>query len=439
MATMSRRLTGGLRPIAGLCLLCVGVLPAAAAEDDPAVSGLEFNWARGELLIDAGYAPDTAYTLYSRGIGGGQLVFSDAWSLDAVFRFDAYWENRIGDSRSLSEVKLDGQKVLLNWVGEQNRISAGYGIVRWGKTDEVSPIDRVAAVDFTRFNVNTLEERRRAVPMVRWQWFGDDVDVDLIYRPWFRKARMPAFDSIWSPVDRSSGRIAGLPDDEALAGLVSTLPFQDSGGGSGGGALRVGGNRDGVDWGVSLQRERRSVPYYKLETKNGRPTFVGQHPFRWVPGLDMSAAIGKLTMRAEAVYLSREPVTTDAGNYKTVPAWEAVAGVDWWPGDKDTLVVIQLAARWLDTGGDNVLDQTTSIALAGTVSTEWGQGDWEAHLRYFVSLNESEYYFNPKVTWNRFAPHLFTLGAHVFGGSERTVMGYYDDNDIVNLEWKLQW
>lgn len=440
MAPLSFRFAGPL------LLACSIITPAAVAvepqaDDEAEEPGIEFNWAPGDARVVAAYAPDAAYTLYSRVIAGGQVVFNDDWSLDAVFRFDGYFENRNdgADYRNLTDLKLDGQNVMLSWVGESSRLSAGYGIVRWGKTDEISPVDRVVAADFTRFNLNTIEERRRAVPLLRWQWFGEDINVDMLYRPWFRKARMPAFKSIWSPVDRRDGRIAGFPDDDpALIAAVKNLPFKDSAGGSGGAAARVSGLYEGIDWGLSLQRQRRSTPYYRVEEDNGKAIFVGKHPFRWIAGGEMAMAIGKLTMRAEAVYMSAEPVTREDGSYQTVPAWEAVAGIDWWPGDKDTLVVVQLATRWLDTS-EPVKDQVTTVALTGSVNTEWGRGDWEARGRYFVALNQNEYYFNPYVTWKRFAPHELIVGAHVFGGSERTVMGYYDDNDQVYLEWKLSW
>jgi hypothetical protein len=74
--------------------------------------------------------------------------------------------------------------------------------------------------DATRFVLDDLEDRRRAVLALRWEEFVGEYKLDALYVPFFRAAELPDEDSIWSPVDRSRGRIAGVPPDplQAAAG-----------------------------------------------------------------------------------------------------------------------------------------------------------------------------------------------------------------------------
>lgn len=392
-----------------------------------------------QVRFVSSYDPGSTATGYLNAEGGLNVDIGSEGQLTGIFRVDGYWEHRGNEQIGVNKIILDAQDVGVNWSDQKLRASIGAYVVRWGKTDEISPVDRVVAEDFTRAFIEPISERRRAVLMMRAEYFGDYFSVDALFRPRFRKAQMPQFDSIWSPIDKKEGRLAGFASTPQLAQLVQSGAFKDPEKGDGGWAVRVSNTNFGVDWGVSIQRQRRSLPYYELTANEVSPEFVGRHPRRWIFGAELATQIDLLTVRAEAVYLSEEPVTTKSLKFTTVPAWEAVAGIDWWPGDKDVLLVLQLAGRYLDTAGLSILDRTHFFSLTGSVRTDWGRGDWMAETRYLVGLNKEEFYFNPRLTWTGWSPHQFILSGQFFSGSEDTLSGFYSTNNQVSIEWKVSW
>lgn len=419
-------LKGGVLSLA-LAFFC----GAALAEGD----GL-FTPRPGKLRLIPGSFVDGGVSHFAHVDGGFNLEPGGPWRGEFAARLDAW------NDAPESKVRADLDALFVQWRGEAHRFSLGYQTARWGKTDEISPVDRVVGEDWTR-PFEDLAERRRALPMLRYEWFGEDQGLDLVLRPWLREARMPRLDSAWSPIDQKNGRLLGIAPPAAFApgmqAAVQAGQFVDDADGSAGWGLRYSANRKGLDWAVSAQHWRRSSPYYEM-IPGLPPRFEGRHPYSRILGGELSAALGAITTRAEIAYLSDEPVTAIRGAtlaYTTVPAYEAVAGIDWWPGDKDTLVVIQLAGRQLDDQGETLLDRTHALALNGSVRTEWGRGNWQARLRYSFGLDSRDNYLNPALTWLGWDGQQVTLGGHWFSGEDATPGGYYANNDFVYLEWRL--
>lgn len=385
----------------------------------------------GKLRLIPGAILEGGVSHFAHVDGGFNLESGGPWRGEFAARLDAW------NDAPKSKLRADLDALFVQWRGEEHRLSLGYQNVRWGKTDEISPVDRVVGEDWTR-PFEDLAERRRALPLLRYEWYGEDQGLDLVVRPWLREARMPRLDSVWSPIDQKKGRLLGFAFNPAMAPLIRAGQFVDDADGSAGWGLRYSANRKGLDWAVSAQHWRRSAPYY--EWIPGTFRFEGRHPYSRMLGGELSAALGAITTRAEVAYLSDEPVTAIRGAtlaYTTVPAYEAVAGIDWWPGDKDTLVVVQLAGRHLDDQGETLLDRTHALALNGSIRTEWGRGNWQARLRYSFGLDSRDNYLNPTLTWLGWDGQQITLGGHWFSGEDATPGGYYADNDFLYLEWRL--
>jgi hypothetical protein len=407
----------------------------AHADGSTAVQAVDtpIQWRRGKLRLIPGLFNEGGGTHFAHLDGGVETEFNEAWRGELAARID-YWRDT--STEAGGEHKADIDALFLQWRGgERHRATLGYQIVRWGKTDEISPTDRVVREDWSR-PFEDLADRRRALPMLRYEHFGKDFNLDLLWRPWFKEAEMPRLDSSWSPIDQKRGRLLGFAPDPAMAFLVSNGRFIDEPEGGAGWGARLSANERGYDWALSAQRWRRSAPYYAIDLPS--LTFQGRHPTSLVLGGEFAAALGPLTTRAEFAFIADEPVTMNNAtlNYTTIPAYEAVAGLDWWPGDKDTLVVMQLAWRQLDKGGLDILDHSHSLALTGSVRTEWGHGNWQARLRYSIGLDRWDNYFNPSLTWTGWEAQQLSLGGHWFSGRDSSPGGYYKDKDFIYLEWR---
>lgn len=350
----------------------------------------------------------------------------DNWSLALGVMFDAHAQ---GGARNFERVRAEYGENHLQWHGESTRLTLGTQRIVWGRVDEISPIDRFGRNDFSRALVDELADRRLATPAVRAEHFTDDMKLDLVWVPVFDPSRMPERESIWHPVDTRQGRLLGIGQATPVAGAS----VKSRAHGSGGAGLRLTREGDVVDLGFSVQRVRQTQPYYRLEPG----VLTTMHPFSWVLGGELEAALAGATWRFELAWSSDAPVTTHTLAYRTVPRLDAVLGAEWFPGDGETRVTLQLASQRLITATP-LLDRSERHALTGEVEHPFGQGRWKAGLRFIVGLGEHDLYLNPRIAYVGFDQHELFLAGHVFSGSERTLGGYYRDNDMLMAGWRAR-
>ena len=160
---------------------------------------------------------------------------------------------------------VDYGESYIRYHGESSRITAGAQTVIWGRTDEIPPNDRMSVQDLSRFILDELPQRRRAVPELRVEKYNGPFKADLLWMPAFRPAELPSFDNIWSPVDRNRGRIISIDSTPVLTQLVEQGKFTRDVGGQGGAGLRLSSSRDSLDYAMTVQRTRHSAPYYELD------------------------------------------------------------------------------------------------------------------------------------------------------------------------------
>lgn len=351
-------------------------------------------------------------------------------------------------------VQLRSGESFLRWRGDDTRLTVGWQNVIWGFLDETPLNDRLSRVDLRRAVLDDIQDRRVSVPMVRWEKFWGGLKLDGQFLPTFQSALLPGDRSMWSPYNVSTGELLGVPTHPAMQALVASGRIRDEDGGWGGMGLRLSHAGEGVDWALTAQRYRSSLPYYELNESvrqslmaTGNPwqtlamtsgdVFTGRHPYSWAYGGDVATVFGGITLRAEAVYLSQVPVTTSDLRLDTRAAVDWGVGVEWYPGDAEARLVAQVIKhRLLDAG--HVVDYAETTLLNGAFQDEYLNGRWRFRLRYAIGLDQRSYYWNPELTWLVYEPHQWYLAMHSFHGESGTLGGYYRNNDMVTFGWRAR-
>lgn len=376
---------------------------------------------------------------------------SSAWELRAGVRADGYEQTGTPD---FSEGDVDYGETYIRYRGDRFRFTAGAQTVIWGRVDEIPPSDRLSVQDARRFVLDDLEDRRLAVPALRLETFHSGWKTDLFLVPEFRAAELPPLESIWSPVNRRDGRLIGIEPSPALSALVSGGTFAEEEDGIGGGGLRVSRTGEGFDYAVTMQRARHSLPYYELDSTaravllaTGNPdaalaassgaTFTARHPLTWSFGGDVGFEANGATWRFEAAYLTDVPVTTTDLRMESVEGVDWVAGVEFYPGDANARVNLQLAGRHL-LDAPAILDREDTYSLNGSLENVFAHHRWRAKLRFSMGLDERDVYLNPEIAYLAKEPHEFYLGAHYFEGDEATPGGFHEDHDLITLGWRAR-
>jgi len=439
-------------------------------EDDEAAEPLalepeapegEFRFRIDDLRAELGHLPDSkALADFSGYLGGSlRIDWDPAWSDTLEFRAGAradYYTQWNG--REENEVELDFKDTYARYRDGATRITLGAQTVLWGRVDEFPPTDRLSVQDLSRYILDELPDRRRATPAVRVEHSVGEFRADALVVPFFRSAELPDQDSIWFPVDQTRGRIVGVETAAvplfAAAIRQGTVGDFDDFENFGGAGLRVSRSGARLDYAVSVQRVRHSLPYYQLDPgvradvlsgtplataiARGRgPTLREVHPLTWVVGGDFGFAALGGTWRFEAAWVSDHPVTTTDVLLDTESAVDFVAGAEFFPGGGDTRLTMQLAGHVLTRDRD-ILDQTSIFNLNGEVEHPFSFNRWIWKVRWAAGLDERDFYVNPEIRFVGFEPHEFYGAAHFFSGTERNANGFFRDNDLFVIGWRAR-
>lgn len=431
--------------------------PTLALPDDQSEVSFSVPWVRAE----AGWLPASGSRADFSGYLSGALraIYRpkdlQAWSLQGTVRADSYPQfGRFDDGST----KIDYGESFVRYDGQRTRVTLGALKVLWGRVDEIPPTDQMSVQDISRFTLDEIADRRRAVPAFRAEHSFDKFKLDAVVMPWLRPAEIADEESIWHPVRQEDGRILGIGNQFPLynaAIRLGTIGKADDFEQSGGAGLRLSHNGTGFDFAATVQRTRRSLPYYQIDPgvraavlrgvplpiaiANGTgPTFREVHPYTWVIGGDVALEALGGTVRVEAAYFSDFPVTTLDARLEKHGAFDWVAGYEFFPGDGNARVTLQVAGHHVfDT--PTTLDRTRIFSLTGGVEIPFAQERWIFDTRFALGLNDRDIYVNPKISFVGWEPHEIYLGAHLFSGSQRTASGFFNDNDSIVLGWRAKY
>ncbi len=353
-----------------------------------------------------------------------------AWEARLAGRIDGYYQS---GRQSPDRTQLDYGESFVRYRGERIRFTLGTQKIIWGRIDELPPTDRMSVVDLSRFNLDDHPDRRRATPAIRLEYFPGAGKLDMVWLPEFRAAELPGRKSIWSTVDRQRGALLGIAPTPAMSALIKGSRFtEDEPHGDAGGGVRYSHSESGFDYALTAQRVRQSTPYYEL-VRLGR--FEARYPRTWVIGGDAGFEALNAAWNFEAAWLSDIPVTRTDIRYTTVEGISWAAGVEFYPGDGDTRVNLQLIGTNL-IDAPAVLDRTEIYIFNGAVDIPFAHERWRLNTRFFIGLDKKDLYINPELAYIGWEPYELYLATHYFAGSAGTLGGYYQDNTLLTLGWR---
>ena len=378
----------------------------------------------------------------------GHSSVNNAWTLRAapyaLWQPDRAWELRLGvmadgqgqtGSPEYTRWRGDLADTYVRWRSGDTRLTAGAQTILWGRVDGVPVIDRVSRVDLSRLLLDDLPDRRRAQWALRWEQNWDEFKLDAVVLPAFVGAKLPQTESIWSPLNRSTGRVFGVAASPQLASLVQNAVIRQDDGGYGGAALRLTRTGDPIDFGFTLGRTRQSLPYYEANFLTATMTAV--HPFVNFVGIDGEVVWAGATWRTELALSRGVPMTSMSASRVDAKVTEWVGAVEFFPGGKSTRVNLQLVAR-NSKANEPVLELRRYLGVNGEVETTFAQASWKLALQFASGLNVHDLYLGPRLTYVGWEPHEIYLAVHQFKGNERTLGGFYDKHDYVALGWRTR-
>jgi hypothetical protein len=88
----------------------------------------------------------------------------------------------------------------VEWSGRRAEVRVGYGQVSWGRLDEIQPTDIINPLDASRFLLEGRAQARLPVGFARGRvYLSDDLVLEGVVVPWFRRGRFDELDESHSP------------------------------------------------------------------------------------------------------------------------------------------------------------------------------------------------------------------------------------------------
>lgn len=405
-----------------------GAKPAAGRG---AAAASPLRWGLDDLHLESGVFDDSPR---ADGQTTLKLAGSVRWQpnrnleIRAGVRLDGTSQH--GGTAAFDRWRGDLTDTYLRYRSGDTRVTLGAQTIVWGRIDELPLIDRVSRADLSRFILDDLADRRRATPALRWEQDLDAYKIDAVGLIGFREAVLPDWRSVWSPIDRSSGRVFGIEPEPGLSAFVRGAAIARDDASSGGGAIRV--TRTGeppLDFGLTLARTRASLPYFRVDTAAAR--LVEVHPWQSFVGADLEFVTGGVTWRSELGYTEGLPLTSIFGARQARgKSWDWVGAAEFFPGGDETRVNLQLVVHRARASGP-VLERTRYTGVTGEIETRVSQGRWKLGVRFASGLNAHDVYVAPKIAWMGWEPHEIYLVARYFDGDGRALGGFHRDHGMV--------
>lgn len=356
---------------------------------------------------------------------------SDTWQFYASARVDGYTESGKND---WGDVEANFDEIYIRHKSDNGILTLGSQRILWGRIDEFPPTDHLSTRDLRRFVLDDYEERRLPNLAIRYEHFFGNHKVDMVFYPRFRETELADKESTWYPVNKRTGEVLTINTTPLAEFAVKNVPIKEEVPNSeGGGGIRLSGMTAGVDYGVSVQRGRQALPYFSYNAQKNQ--IQGDYHRTWVVAADAGIETMGGTVKLEAAWSSDTPVTRMNGSHSLVNSVSWGAAYEFFPGDGDARVNLQLTGRRLQ-GTPKVMDRSESYIFNGSFDIPVHEHRWHVGSRFYMGLDEQDVYLNPYIKFTGIEAQKIYLEYHFFEGNKGTPGGFFKENDVLTLGWE---
>ena len=299
----------------------------------------------------------------------------------------------------------------------------GRQLVRWGKTDQISPVDNLNPQDLREFFIPDLEDRKIPNWMARARVFPGNagplsaIALEAVFIPFFEENTFDWTGNTWAllGVEDTGLRI----EEEDPKGLDNS----DYG-------LRAAATVAGWDLAISWLQATEKSPALTLNPFHPKgPTLEAEYGRQNIYGFEFETTLDKFGFRGEAAYYDRQNFNTEDFDPATSPMSHWIVGLDY-IGEADWYVNVQFSHQHLfEYDKDILFLERDNFHLTGEINKEFWRGNTMLKLRYAANLQDGGSLLTPETILTYFENLELSLGANLFFGPQDSFFGRYRDND----------
>lgn len=426
-------------------------------EIDEELESSNLDWAIDKIVLE-----EELFTRSSSDVSNVEYVhvsshvnwrMSENWDMQLAARIDGYDQHGKHGSDA-NDMDLDYEDSYIRYRDDRMRVTVGTQTIRWGRVDILAPTDNMVTLDLSRGVLPAWDDLYRASLAIRGELFSGKSKLDFVYLPKFREAELPADkENVWYPINRRSGKILGVKSDPISTAITRNATIDDHfDGGDGGFGLRFSSNVNSIDYALSVQQVRLSAPSYKINEQfrqellvdplsaiNNQSsygdTYTEEHPRNWIVGGDMAFQWEQFTFRFEGAWFSDLPATTSSLEFETYDGFRWATGVEFYPGDSDTRVIVQLSGSHIDEE-EKIVDRDNNLTLNGESETLFSNNRWRFSTKFNIGLDIKDIYISPEISYLGWEPFEIYSAVHYLDGSEQSLGGFYQENSMITIGWR---
>ncbi|MBU1342745.1 MAG: AMIN domain-containing protein [Proteobacteria bacterium] len=367
-----------------------------------------------------------------------------------------------GNQNETDDYNLDFYEVYYKHNTSQFDISIGKQIKRWGKTDQISPIDTLNPENLTEFIIPSYDERKIPVWMADFVFKKNDFFIEGVIIPFFEPSKFKYFGTDWAIFSHLKNDI----NDSSLSSSQKTYfndisvneTKPDDRFSNFEYALRIGGMIQQLDFGFTYHYSFEDLPCFQsfpvknlsLENPNSAQDLISnlgsltltnekietKYLRTQIFGFEFETTLSDLGIRGEVAWKDNESFLTRSFTSVRSPTLFWIIGADY---TNSTLWYFNL-----QFGHQHISNYDSAIlffdkdnySVIGEINKDLFF-DWlNASFQYTIMLSDGSYYLSPRLVYTYIKNLEMTFGINLFEGSDNSIFGRYDKNDQIFLDLK---
>jgi len=335
----------------------------------------------------------------------------------------------------------------------------GKQIVRWGKTDEISPVDNLNPQDMREFIIRDLEGRKIPIWMAKVDLYpSNNWTIEGIFIPFFKDNEVDFWGRDWALFNHTKEAIANSPLPLSAKTLLlqsnmiyhkppRTLKNSEVG-------LRIVGTVSKYDFAFSYLYTWTDMPVLKSDlfqndfsifAKGGLNAYLNQ--LNWgtindpnihayfhrvhIWGAELETTWGDFGIRGELAYSKSVKFMETNFNISRHNVLFYVLGADYLSATKLYLNLQFSQQVIFNYKHPIIFFKHINNGLHGRISQEFLRGKLIPEFEFYYNLSDNSYYLNPAIKFHYIDNWIFKLGLNILEGERDTLFGNFDDCDQV--------
>lgn len=369
-----------------------------------------------------------------------------------------------GNDDETDDYNFDIHEMYLRYTSPVWDIDIGKKIKRWGKTDQISPVDTLNPENMKDFIIPPYEDRKIPIWMADITFRGDNFFIEGVFIPFFEPSRFDYFGTDWAYFAHLRKNIHESPLPTSLKSYFESMHVNEmepeSGSDSFEYALRIGGTIDRLDYGFIYHYANEDSPNFKnfpiknltvdnpssmqslafdiqhatLTNQYIETTYARTH----IAGVEFETIISDFGIRGEAAVKENESYMTRSLTSVRSPSLFWVIGADY-TSENQWYFNLQFAHQHIYDYDPSILFfESDSYSIIGEINKNI-ISDWlNASVQFTQMLSDSSWYLSPRIKYTYITGLEVMMGLNLFEGRDNSILGRYDNNDQIFIKMKYQ-